>query len=96
MTNFLDQQIAEMVNNINQQKQAILDSKLEEKGFKIDWEEEAFGRFPKLIKAVQGNKETWYYNDGTKEGIRIVTFEQSDLNSYTASLCTYTVNITHY
>lgn len=32
-------------------------------------------RFPSLLREVQGNVETYWFNDGTPDGARIVSFE---------------------
>src|SRR5690606_29338197 len=68
----------QFVKRMNAYKLEIIISKLEEKNIKIDWEFERDARFKSIYGEVEGFKETYYYNDSSKEGLRIVTFEMED------------------
>jgi len=64
------------LDNLYQQKLDILNAKLKEAGIEIDWEAEKKRRF-RLITVEQNLREqteTYFYNDGSIEGMRIVTF----------------------
>ena len=82
--NFKDQIIKNLNSNIEQQKEAILIQKLEELGIKIDLKEECKKKFPNILRAYlpRENKEIYYYNDGSSEGQKIITFELIEQESW--------------
>lgn len=50
-------------------------------GVEIDFDEEEKRRFKRILIELKGNKQTVFFNDGSLEGKRIVTFElKSELN----------------
>ena len=59
---------------INRQEEIILQN-LKLLGIDIDLELESQRRFPSLMREKQGNKTTWYYNNGSVDGLKIATFE---------------------
>lgn len=70
--------------HIEQRKQEILSIILKEIGLKPDLlERQKNKRFPSICKVTEEHcgyyKETWYYDNGTDEGERIVTFNVSGL-----------------
>ena len=48
-------------------------------GIEIDFQEELQRRFRRFCTVRQGNEETIYFNDGSIEGKRIVTFVKEDI-----------------
>lgn len=70
--------INEIANKIHAEfsakKEIILKEKLAENGIVIDWEQEEKKRFKSLAVTHSYDRETWYYNDGSIDGLRIVTF----------------------
>ena len=64
-----------MVVKLHEQKDEIIISKLKEYGYEIDLELEKKSRFKSLICEKCEDLETWYYRDGTPDGLRVVTFE---------------------
>ena len=75
--------IDELSNKINAQKKEVIEQKLIEKGFAYILEGMKEGsRFTNMCCVAQGNKEKYYVNDGSKDGLLLVTFEtirQEDL-----------------
>ena len=72
---FLMETIQKASRDIEEKKVALIKKILEEKiGIEIDVMEETKRRFKNLIIVKSGNEETVYYNDGTPEGLRVVTF----------------------
>lgn len=61
--------------NMMKEQEEIVKERLELLEIKLDWETEGQRRFPNLMREVQGNITTWYYNNGTINGLRIVAFE---------------------
>ena len=65
-----------LINDINAKKEQVVKDKLEELGIDINWELEKTRRFKSIL--IEYHKETgdevYYYNDGTEEGQRVVTF----------------------
>ena len=75
MDNIVRDLVSQMVDSISKQKEDILKSKILNKFQDFNFEEEKKRRFKKLVCEVDyhGN-ETYYYNDGTTDGCRLVTF----------------------
>ena len=72
---YLNDSIKELAKNINAKKDAVIIDALKANGIDFDLESEKYKRFKSLTVETQGDKETWYYNDGSKDGLRIITFE---------------------
>jgi hypothetical protein len=69
-----------MVKDLQQKRETIIREKLKEiVGIEIDIEEEQKRRFKRLSIEYKGNEETIYFNDGSINGKRIVTFVQNDM-----------------
>lgn len=49
-------------------------------GFELDIEQETKRRFPRLGIFHQDNEISYYWNDGSIDGIRIITFIQEPIN----------------
>lgn len=49
-----------------------LNDRLLELGIKVNWWREKNSRFKSISKETQGNKETFYYNDGSLDGRKIL------------------------
>ncbi len=71
----------DMASELQEKKEAVLREKLAEHGLSINMKEEATKRF-KSLAYVHDDKggETWYYNDGSHVGLRIVTFENINVD----------------
>lgn len=57
------------------EQERILKERLDSLGIYIDLEEEKIRRFPSLLIEKFENTHTYYYNDGSIEGLKIVTFK---------------------
>ena len=57
------------------EQERILKERLDSLGIHIDLEEEKIRRFPNLLMEKFENTHTYYYNDGSIEGLKIVTFK---------------------
>ena len=75
MENMVSDLVSQMVESITKQKEEILKTKIYNKFQDFNFEEEKKRRFKKIVCEVDyhGN-ETYYFNDGTSEGCRLVTF----------------------
>ena len=64
-----------LINKIIAEKEAVINKLLfQYLGFDLDIEKESQKRFPRLVRTIQGDEEVYYWNDGTDNGKRIVTF----------------------
>lgn len=70
-----DEILRKFSSDIEDKKRGIILAKLEEKGIELDIAKESVSRFKKLSVSYQGNKEIIYYNDGSPNGLRVVTFK---------------------
>jgi hypothetical protein len=69
-----------MAKEINEKKELVIRERLREiLGIEIDLQEELKRRFKRLSRVRQGNEETIYFDDGSIEGKRIVTFVRKDM-----------------
>lgn len=68
-----------LINDISIKREAIIKSKTKELlGFEIDLKEEAKRRFKRFAIEYNRNEETIYFNDGSMNGKRIVTFVRKE------------------
>ena len=73
--NLQDELINHMVNDIESKRISIIKERLKEiVGIEIDVDSEQKRRFKRLQMERNGDEETVYFNDGSVEGKRIVTF----------------------
>ena len=68
---FQDRKYKEFIDKQN----SVLMERLDLLGIKLDLEEEKIRRFPNLLVEKFENTRTYYYNDGSIEGLKIVTFK---------------------
>ncbi len=72
--------IGKIMLDIQEKKTNVIKERLKTLNIEIDFKHERERRF-KLITCETSNElysnETYYYNDGSKEGIRIVTFTET-------------------
>lgn len=73
---YIDEITTDIIKKLNADKEEIVKSRLVEAGIELDYEKEKSKRFKSLVVEINSmNSETYWYNDGTEEGLRIVTFE---------------------
>jgi len=73
-----------IMDMVSRRKEELLFNRLLHHGKTIDFDIEKERRFKKIIMERNGNEETYYYNDGSIEGLRIITFilEPMAINGY--------------
>ena len=77
--NIMNEYIKNIVEDIDSQKMFIIKQKLKEiVGIEIDFQEELKRKFKCICVVGDFNSHTFFYNDGSIEGKRIVTFEIDD------------------
>lgn len=86
---------AKIVNDLNLKKQQVILSRLKQLGLTIDVKEESERRFKLFLRYIEGNKETIYYNDGSLNGLRIVTFI-TEQKPFDPDECSISHEITYY
>lgn len=72
--------IRDVTTEINQKKDAIIMRRLEELGIKVDLKAEQRRRFKRFVVESNGQEETYWHNDGSETGLRIVTFKKAQSN----------------
>jgi hypothetical protein len=69
--------IDKMSKDITEQKEYHLVKALHVKGINMDLSKEIQKRFPKIRREILGgHSETFYYDDGSEYGLRVITFVQ--------------------
>jgi len=71
---FLQDKIQELASIIDKQKEEVIKQRLSELNIVLDERDEKNRRFKNFVCEIQGDKESYYYNNGSLSGIRIVTF----------------------
>jgi hypothetical protein len=64
----------ELVERMNAEKEKIILKKLDDLSIPFVLEEEQGRRFKRFVREIKGDEETIYFNNGTPEGLRVVTF----------------------
>ncbi len=65
----------ELIKDFVKKKEEIVQDKINELGIEFSFEEEKRRRFKNfLIETTEDGEETYWYNDGSDQGLRIVTF----------------------
>ena len=77
--NLIEEVISKMIKDIDNKKEKVIKNKLLiELGVELDYKIEKSKRFKSLQLENLDGKETYYYNDGSANGFRVVTFEIVD------------------
>lgn len=80
ISNMMEEATRKMAQDINAKKELVIRYKLKEiVGIEIDIIEEERRRFKRLSSEYRGNEQTIYFNDGSLEGKRIVTFVKKEI-----------------
>tara|TARA_R110000796_G_scaffold37783_1_gene95553 strand:- start:111 stop:419 length:309 start_codon:yes stop_codon:yes gene_type:complete len=74
---FIIETIRKMSGDIARKKEAIILKRLKSLGIDIDMKIEDKRRFSRLSLESNGVGQTLYYNDGSVDGLRVVTFVQT-------------------
>lgn len=72
--------IIDLVSDLNRKKNDIIMQRLDELGIKIDLEIEQRRRFKNFVVEYNDTEETYWYNDGSETGLKIITFKKPDIN----------------
>ena len=73
--NYQEEYIQRVIEEFKEKEKEVVYATLQEKGIVIDWEKEQSCRFKSLVIETKDLITTYYYNDGSDNGLRIVTFE---------------------
>ena len=68
--------IKRMTDDIRAQKEVIIHERLKELSIDVDFSLEEHRRFKSFTVESGGGYEAYYYNDGSVDGLRVVTFTQ--------------------
>jgi hypothetical protein len=80
ISNMMHEVTVKMAQDINKKKELVVRQKLKEiVGIEIDFNEEINRRFKRIGTEYNGNEQTIYFNDGSLEGKRIVTFVKKEI-----------------
>jgi len=80
ISNLMQEATDKMVKGLQEKREAIIRAKLKEIiGIEINIEEEQKRRFKRLSIEYNGKEETIYFNDGSVNGKRIVTFIKKNI-----------------
>jgi hypothetical protein len=62
-------------NKVLNQKNDLIKKRIEDfTGEDFDPVSEQMRKFPRIVRVIQGNEESYFWNDGTKDGLRLITF----------------------
>ena len=80
ISNMIEEVTRKIAQDIIDKKEFVIKQKLKEiVGVELDVIEEEKRRFKRLSIELKGNEETIYFNDGSLNGIRIVTFVRKEV-----------------
>lgn len=78
-SSLLHEATIKMMKDIHEKRKKIITQRLKEiVGIDLNIEEETKRKFKRLTIEYNGNEETIYFNDGSINGIRIVTFVKKE------------------
>lgn len=79
VSNLMQDVTSRLISDIQEKRNKVITERLKEiVGVDLNIEEEAKRRFKRLAIEYNGNEETIYFNDGSVEGKRIVTFVRDE------------------
>lgn len=94
-SNLIQDVTSKIISNINDEKNKLITERLKKiVGIDLNIEEESKRRFKRLAIEYKGNEETIYFNDGSLDGIRIVTFLIKE-NPLTVEHGMYKINVSY-
>lgn len=98
VSNLMKDVTSKLISDIQEKRNQVITERLKEiVGIDLNIEEEAKRRFKRLAIEYNGNEETIYFNDGSIEGKRIVTFvrDEQPLN-FEVDKCEMRVGYSYY
>ena len=98
VSNLMQDVTSKLINDIQEKRNKVITERLKEiVGIDLNIEEEAKRRFKRLAIEYNGNEETIYFNDGSIEGERIVTFVRKDNPlTFETDRCQMSVEYSYY
>ena len=80
--------VSDIYNQILQAKNDLVKKRIEEiLGEEFDPIAEQAKKFPRIIRVIQDDIESYYWNDGSDEGLRLITFvpKRKEINTFDSS-----------
>jgi len=79
ISNLMQEATSKLISDIHEKRNKVITERLKEiVGIDLDIKAEARRRFKRLAIEYKGSEETIYFNDGSEQGKRIVTFVKKD------------------
>ena len=79
ISNLMQETTSKLISDFNEKRKKIITERLKEiAGIDLNIEAEAKRRFKRLSIEYKDNEEIIYFNDGSEQGKRIVTFVKKD------------------
>lgn len=95
-TNLMYDATLKIFDDIHKKRNKVIANRLKEiVGVDLNIEEESKRRFKRLAMESNGNEETIYFNDGSIEGVRIVTFVRKE-SPLTFEIDRCEINVEYY
>ena len=98
VSNLMEDVTSKLISDIQQKRNQVITERLKEiVGIDLNIEEEAKRRFKRLAIEYNGNEETIFFNDGSIEGKRIVTFVRKENPlTFETDRCQMSVGYSYY
>jgi hypothetical protein len=98
ISNLMQEATSKLINDIHEKRNKVITERLREiVGIDLDIKSEANRRFKRLAIEYKGNEETIYFNDGSEQGKRIVTFVKKDNPlTFETDRCQMSVEYSYY
>jgi len=98
VSNLMQDVTSKLISDIQEKRNQVITERLKEiVGIDLNIEEEAKRRFKRLAIEYNGNEETIYFNDGSIEGTRIVTFVRKENPlTFETDRCQMSVSYSYY
>lgn len=98
ISNLMQEATSKLISDIYEKRNKIITERLKKiVGIDLDIEAEANRRFKRLAIEYKDNEETIYFNDGSVQGKRIVTFVKKDNPlTFETDRCQISVEYSYY
>ena len=98
ISNLMQEATSKLINDIYEKRNRIISERIKEiVGIDLDIKAEANRRFKRIAIELNGNEETIYFNDGSEQGKRIVTFVKKDNPlTFETNRCQMSVGYSYY
>lgn len=98
ISNLMQEVPSKLINDIHEKRNKIITERLKKiVGIDLDIKSEANRRFKRLAIEYKGNEEIIYFNDGSEQGKRIVTFvKKGNPLTFETDRCQMRVEYSYY